>query len=564
MQTNNPITSNLTNMIKKIITHKHTKTLSALLVIAGLIGYGTDYRKSEAFEYSTYMYNVNIQSSNAANKSVGAAGDEVKLSFEVYDAEVLSNLTASIDGRPIAVTCELINTQVLTFNFIEKAYAQFYNPAMCSGSIVLTQVDIDVMPFIFNTLPFQIKFTQLTPDPVNGDGFVASDFVATNTDDGSSVTVKRNPKASDYISNVHIESTTPSDITLASTDNQVIVSYYINEYLGVSNHKGLILDKEAKISCVSAKEGIPKDIEFTANAAVEVVAESAIKFPRVKIIDPLVPITPPQAVDQLPVPATEAPAQVRNQLDALQQNLQKFIQDTPAAFLDSVFEKSYAQVKETGGGNFTGPAKCTAIIDVTQEDIDNAEYSVVPFSIGMLITTRVDKSEIKIENTTDKSFVRIVKNAVVSLPAEVSQSAGILAIGLTSPTPTAIIPQGVLIKDENNQNIKNSNNTNNLDINGKCIPIKGFYKLGDKNIEIKEIKKSINKRMGTNLPITDKFDKELFNTLKDWQEKYRDTVLDPWEMERPSGYFYKTSNWSMNYQNGCSVPKFVLEKYKNR
>ena len=69
--------------------------------------------------------------------------------------------------------------------------------------------------------------------------------------------------------------------------------------------------------------------------------------------------------------------------------------------------------------------------------------------------------------------------------------------------------------------------------------------------------------MGTNLPINDKFDKELFVALKAWQEKYRDTVLDPWEMEQSSGYFYKTSNWFMNYQIGCEVPKFVLEKYKS-
>lgn len=512
MSTNNPTTSDLTNMIKKIINHRHIKSLAALAIVIGLIGYASEYKKSEAFEYSTYMYNVSIQSSNAGSKSIGVAGDQVRLSFEVYDAGVLSNLTASIDGKPITVSCELINTEVLTFNFIEKAYAQFYNPAMCIGSIVLTQEDIDASPYIFTTLPFEIKFTQAILDSE----ITYVKFVATNTDDGSSVGVKRNSKSSDYVSNVHIESTNPADITLASADKQVIVSYYVNEYSYVSNHKAYILEKEAIINCQPAKEGIP------ASTDVLTPAQSSVKSTTSPIVI-IVPVEPSVRMDISSVPAT---ADI---------------------------------TKGTGATSFVGPAYCTATIDTTAEDLVASDYSIVPFNVYMIITTRVDKAEFKIENVTDKSFVRISK-AVTAVEPVVT--GGILAVGLISSTPSTVIPQGQdvnLLNKDNRQDI-----VDNLDVNEKCIPIKGFYKLGDKNIEIKEIRKSINKRMGTDLPITDKFDKELFNTLKDWQEKYRDTVLDPWEMESPSGYFYKTSNWSMNFQSGCPVPKFVLEKYKNK
>lgn len=566
MQENKIENNNLKNMITKIINHKHTKSLAALAIVIGLIGYASEYKKSEAFDYSDYMYNVRIESNNSDDKIVAVAGNQVILSFEVYDAQVLSNLTATIYGKPASIECNLLTSEVLTnFGIIETAYAQFYNPAKCVAVIDMTQEDINSASSIINILPFEIKFTQITSG--NDDMLTTSDFAATNTDDNSYVIIKRAGKASDYTSGVHIESTTPTDNTLASADNQVILTYYIkNDFSQVSGQKASIMGKDAKIDCVPDKEGIPLDI-ITSELATDT-AQSSVK----STTSPVIIFNPaPVDIPVVPVKQEEQQTEQLKQLDILeaqtkrlQEATQEIIESMPSTFLESLSATAYAKEdlskkEEKGNEKFNGPAKCTAYIDTSATELDVATYTIVPFFVGMTITTRVDKTEIKIENTTDKSFVRIQK-AVAATPESVITSS-ILAIGLVSHTISTVIPQG----QDVNPLIKNNKQdvAENLDTNGKCIPIKGFYKIGDKNQEIKEIRKSINKRMGTNLPINDKFDKELFTALKDWQEKYRDIVLDPWEMEGPSGYFYKTSNWSMNYQNGCSVPKFVLEKYKN-
>jgi hypothetical protein len=569
----------VTNMIKKIINHKHTKSVVALALVAGLVGYIVDFRKSEAFEYSSYMYNVHIESSNASDRYTAVAGDEVKLSFGVYDSAVLGNMTMSIYGKTSTATCEFLDITTVTSTFLETAYAQFYNPATCISSITLTKADVDAAPYIITTIPFEVKFTQQLPE---GDIYPNSsaNFLVTNTDDGSYVNVKRDGKSSDYVSNIHIESTTASDTTLASADNQVIVSYYINDYAAVSEHKATILDKEAKIVCTTAKEGVPINAESpTVPVSItKAITTSSTTIPSPATVDtssaPASEVATPvkaaaPAIDQ--TRANIVPAQIK----VLQEVLPALPKDIPAAILRSVIDTTYAKdnIPPKEQATFSGPAYCVATIDVSALDLESSPYTLVPFAISMIVTTRIDKTELKIEQVNDNSFVRIEKKSSAttteSLPEEVKvtvsdpvTTGGIAAVGLASPTPVPIIPQNIPVKNDTKNPIKKVDEINNT-VSESCPFIKGFYRIGDTNPEIRKIRAGINKAMGTNLVMSDKFDKELFIALKSWQEKYKDIVLDPWGMESSSGYFYKTSNWSMNYQNGCPVPKFVLEKYKN-
>jgi hypothetical protein len=147
-----------------------------------------------------------------------------------------------------------------------------------------------------------------------------------------------------------------------------------------------------------------------------------------------------------------------------------------------------------------------------------------------------------VENIVDYFFPKPVVQAPISV-------AGVSFYQNQNPT-FAVNPENKILKRES------------ASIAKTCPYTTGFYKLGSKNKDIVRIKKHINTDLGVNMRLTEKFDQELFVNLKKWQIKHKDIVLEPWEETEATGYFYKTSNWSMNYLENCPIPKYVLEKYK--
>jgi len=69
--------------------------------------------------------------------------------------------------------------------------------------------------------------------------------------------------------------------------------------------------------------------------------------------------------------------------------------------------------------------------------------------------------------------------------------------------------------------------------------------------EIALLQAHLKKQGFYNGPIDGYYSKEVFNAVSNWQEKYRSEVLDPWNLKRPTGYFYKSSERAMNILLGC-------------
>ncbi len=53
-------------------------------------------------------------------------------------------------------------------------------------------------------------------------------------------------------------------------------------------------------------------------------------------------------------------------------------------------------------------------------------------------------------------------------------------------------------------------------------------------------------------PIDGIYDQEVFDAVSAWQVKYRKTVLDPWGLKGPTGFFYQSSERNMNIILGCN------------
>lgn len=72
---------------------------------------------------------------------------------------------------------------------------------------------------------------------------------------------------------------------------------------------------------------------------------------------------------------------------------------------------------------------------------------------------------------------------------------------------------------------------------------KTYMKKGGKNDagEVKKLQIFLNHQLGLDIPVTGFFGNKTFNAVKQFQLKYKDNVLAPWNSNGASGYFYKTS-----------------------
>ncbi len=112
--------------------------------------------------------------------------------------------------------------------------------------------------------------------------------------------------------------------------------------------------------------------------------------------------------------------------------------------------------------------------------------------------------------------------------------------------------------EEENKKIENNQIMNNFERenkkngkNFKCPYFKGYYKIGNKNEEIKKIKAFLKERGYYQGEINNYFDKETFKAVKEFQVDYSDKILKPWGINEATGYWYKTSRKTANELMGC-------------
>jgi hypothetical protein len=77
----------------------------------------------------------------------------------------------------------------------------------------------------------------------------------------------------DYVSDIHIESTNSSDISLASSSDYVVLTYKLRKARALSYQSVDIFDKKAEIRC--AEEKIKKDVLLNCRAILEITPEDA-------------------------------------------------------------------------------------------------------------------------------------------------------------------------------------------------------------------------------------------------------------------------------------------------
>jgi hypothetical protein len=91
------------------------------------------------------------------------------------------------------------------------------------------------------------------------------------------------------------------------------------------------------------------------------------------------------------------------------------------------------------------------------------------------------------------------------------------------------------------------------------VPFDTYHKKGSYNPEIKRIQNFLNQHLDRSLLLDGINGGNTTQAIKDFQEKYREKILDPWNLEQPTGYWYKSTRYQTNKILGCQEVPLVLD-----
>ena len=122
--------------------------------------------------------------------------------------------------------------------------------------------------------------------------------------------------------------------------------------------------------------------------------------------------------------------------------------------------------------------------------------------------------------------------------------------GITSGTPVSAISTGTPVSATSSEPV--------------CAEmLKTYMKKGKNNntAEVKKLQGLLNKYLGLKIPTTGFFGNMTIDGVKAFQLKYKDSVLTPWGITAPTGYFYKTTQRQMNLLlcSTAEIPMPVLK-----
>ena len=102
-----------------------------------------------------------------------------------------------------------------------------------------------------------------------------------------------------------------------------------------------------------------------------------------------------------------------------------------------------------------------------------------------------------------------------------------------------------------------------------CPYFNTYMNQGDKNIEAVKIQDFLNiinaptNGYPTNgISLTKEFTRPTFNSVKEFQTYYKDTVLKPWGLTRATGWWYQTTRYAANKLMNCSEGEVQLDNGK--
>lgn len=117
-------------------------------------------------------------------------------------------------------------------------------------------------------------------------------------------------------------------------------------------------------------------------------------------------------------------------------------------------------------------------------------------------------------------------------------------------------------------NVKNTSSDNTKADSPKTCPyFVQYLKQGDRDgkkgiVEVKKIQEFLNEKMGTSLPTTGIFGPLTKKAVEQYQTKYADNVLLPWNLSKPTGRWYQSTRNLANSHVGCAEGEIVLDNGK--
>ena len=90
-------------------------------------------------------------------------------------------------------------------------------------------------------------------------------------------------------------------------------------------------------------------------------------------------------------------------------------------------------------------------------------------------------------------------------------------------------------------------------------PYFSYARVGEEGEKVKRIQKFLNTNYDENVREDGVFDQATLYAVNRFQNKFRETVLDPWNLKHPTGYVYKSTVHEMHKQVGCFERPIRLE-----
>lgn len=119
------------------------------------------------------------------------------------------------------------------------------------------------------------------------------------------------------------------------------------------------------------------------------------------------------------------------------------------------------------------------------------------------------------------------------------------------------VTQGVI--EEINTQVISEGKVTIIDTQKCNVPFSTYHKMGTYNPEIKRIQNFLNEHLDQSLVLDGVNGGNTTQAIKDFQEKYRSKILDPWNLRQPTGYWYQSTRYIANKILGCPEAPLILD-----
>ena len=96
-------------------------------------------------------------------------------------------------------------------------------------------------------------------------------------------------------------------------------------------------------------------------------------------------------------------------------------------------------------------------------------------------------------------------------------------------------------------------------VSERCPVFTEYYQLGQSSSEVKEIQIFLNQQVGVGLPGTSLYGPLTVAAVKKFQVQESQSILSPWGMTAPSGWWYQSTSKRANELSGCFDEEIVLD-----